>query len=108
MGRRFLATRYPLHSYSPRRAWLRLHEDHLEPHRMRPYGLASGKCMYRQLFQKKHQSRQGNRTIKRVVKKAARQQGRRNIWGEGAWFHHQEKRRSKERGTSNPNDETER
>lgn len=84
MGGRFLATRYPLHRYSPRRAWLRLHEGHFEPHRMRPYGLMSGKFMYRQLFQKKHQARQGNRALKRAINKAARQHGRRHLWEEEA------------------------
>jgi hypothetical protein len=76
MGRRFLAVRYPLDGYSSRRVWLRLHEGDFEPHRMRPYGLGSGKFSYRQMFQKKHQSRLGNRLMKRAVKKAARRLAR--------------------------------
>jgi hypothetical protein len=79
MGRRFLAARYALSEYSDRRAWYRLHEGDGEPHRLRPYGLESGKFSYRPLFQKKHQSRQGRRAVKRAVKKAARQRARREL-----------------------------
>ena len=79
MGKRFLAARFPLEQYSHRRAWLRLHEGKSEPHSMRPYGFESGNFAYRQSFQKKHQARQGNRSVKRVVKKAARQNARRAL-----------------------------
>ena len=72
MGKRFLAERYPLSGYSSRRAILRLNEGDFEPHRMRPYGLESGKFRYRQIFAKKHLSRSGSRSERRVVKKAAR------------------------------------
>ena len=79
MGKRFLAVRFPLEQYSPRRAWLRLHEGRYEPHSMKPYGCESGTFAYRQLFEKKHQTRQGNRSIKRAVKKTARQHARRDL-----------------------------
>ena len=74
MGRRFLTDRFPLEKYSNRRACLRLNEADFEPHRMRPYGLESGNFSYHQMFQKKRQSRQGNRVVDRAVKKTARQQ----------------------------------
>ena len=79
MGRRFLARRFPLARYSDRRAWFRLNEAKSEPHQMRSYGLASGKFSYRQLFQKKRQSRPGNRRVKRTVKKTVRQRARREL-----------------------------
>jgi len=79
MGRRFLAARFSLDKYSNRRAWLRLNEADFEPHRMKPYGLESGKFSYRQMFQKKHQFRQGNRAVERAVKKTARQQAQHHL-----------------------------
>lgn len=80
MGKRFLAARFPLEQYSRRWAWLRLHEGKSNPHQMKPYGRESGNFVYRQLFHKKHQTRQGNCTIKRAVKKTARQHARRDLW----------------------------
>jgi hypothetical protein len=88
MGQRFLSFRYPLGEYSGRRAFLRLNEGDFEPHQMRPYGFASGNFFYRQMFEKKHQSRQGNVAQKRAVKKAARQQARCELSSEswpGEW-----------------------
>ena len=81
MGKRFLVDRYPLDDYSSRRAFLRLHEGDFEPHRMKPYGLGSGKFVYRNMFQKEHQSRQDNRLQKRSIKKSARQQARLELRG---------------------------
>jgi hypothetical protein len=80
VGRRFLADRYPLDQYSPRRAWLRCNEGDFEPHQMKPYGLESGKFSYRQMFQKRNQSRSGNILRERMVRKSARQQARRSLW----------------------------
>jgi hypothetical protein len=76
MGKRFLAQRYQIPIYSDRRAFLRLNEGNFEPHRMKPYGIESKKFSYRQIFDKKHQSRPGNQAEKRGVKKAARRQSR--------------------------------
>lgn len=81
MGRHFLNGRYHLSEYSSRRAFLRLNEGDYEPRRMRPYGLGSGKFAYRQMFEKKNQSRQGNQKVQRAVKKGVRQQSRRELWG---------------------------
>jgi hypothetical protein len=72
MGKRFLAARYPLENYSQRRAHLRVNEGDFEPHHMKPYGRVSGKFSYRQLFKKKHASRQSNQIQERATKKAAR------------------------------------
>jgi hypothetical protein len=86
MGKRWLLARYPLNKYSDRRAWLRLHEGDFEPHQIRPYGLASGKFSYRQMFQKKKQARRGNRAVERAVKKAAHQQVRQHLLDNYTWF----------------------
>lgn len=72
MGKRFLASRYPLVGYSARRSFLRLNEGEYEPHKMKPYGISSGKFMYHQMFEKKNQSREANRRTERTMKKAAR------------------------------------
>ncbi len=80
MGQRFFMARYCLSEYSERRAFLRLNEGDYEPRRMTPYGLGSGKFSYRQMFDKKNQSRQGNRQVQRAMKKASRQQARRELW----------------------------
>ncbi len=52
MGKRFFATQYVLGKYSTERARHRLHKADFEPHRMKPYGLASGNFSYHQMFQK--------------------------------------------------------
>lgn len=72
MGKRFLAARYQLDRFSPRRAFLRMNEAEYEPHRMRPYGLVSSKFASRQLFEKKHHSRLGRQAEERATRKAAR------------------------------------
>lgn len=80
MGKRFLQSRYRLEKrYNHRRASLRLNEKNVEPHQMKPYGLGERGFSCRSLFQKKHQSRQGNLHEKRMVKKAARQRARRQL-----------------------------
>jgi hypothetical protein len=80
MGKRFLHARYSLDRYSQKRAWLRLNEGDFEPHRMRPYGLVSPNFSYRQMFQKKHGSRQGRRVEDRATKKAARRAFFNDLW----------------------------
>ena len=80
MGKRFLRARYPLDCYSLKRATLRLNEGDFEPHRMRPYGLPSSHFSYRQMFQKKHGSRQGRRAEDRAAKKAARKAFFYGLW----------------------------
>lgn len=79
MGQRFLALRYCLERYSSRRAFFRLNEGDFEPHRMRPYGLGERGFAYRQMFQKRHRAREGNRRLDRAVKKAARYRARMSL-----------------------------
>jgi hypothetical protein len=86
MGKRFLNERYSLEKYSNRRANLRLNEEDFEPHQIRPYGLESSSFSYRQMFQKKHQTRLENRSVKRSVKKSARQQAKQQMREENYEF----------------------
>ena len=46
---------------------------------MKPYGMSSGKFAFRQMFQKRHLSRQGSSSERRGVKKSVRQQARREF-----------------------------
>ncbi len=79
MGRRFIHARYRIDRYSNVGVRRRLNSPRFVPHHLRPYGLESMNFWYRQIFTKKHQSRQQNRAVKRAVKKAARQGARREL-----------------------------
>lgn len=79
MGRRFIHARYQIDRYNDVGARRRLNSPRFALHHLRPYGLESMNFWYRQIFTKKHQSRQQNCAVKRAVKKAARQQAQREL-----------------------------
>ncbi len=80
MGNRFLLARNQLARYSPRRAVLRCNEWNYDPHRMRPYGLASGNFRHRQLFCERSVSyRQARRTMNKAMRQQARREERRAL-----------------------------
>ncbi len=75
MSNRFITESRDLSTYSPRRVLQMINEADFEPHRMRPYGMESGKFTYRSMWEH-NGNRPGNRRVRRAAKKAARRENR--------------------------------
>lgn len=76
MGHRYIEERYQLSTrYSPYRAHMRLNESDWEPHKLRAYGMGTGKFWYRGLFDRK----QRDQALARTPKKAERQRAKREL-----------------------------
>lgn len=81
MGNRFISERYQLYQYTEKRSFLILNERGYGKHRLRPYAITSSKFAYRNMFEKKNQSRVTRKAVKRIEKKAARRWNVRDLAG---------------------------
>ena len=78
MSNRFVTAVHNQSCYGPVRVNRMINEADFEPHRMRPYGYETGKFHYRSMWEV-HQTRSGNRFVKRMVKKAARMRAKQEL-----------------------------